>query len=119
MPRSRIVRCLEMDMHIRAHRGEDSLILARPETDKRDVLAVQFEGDLNFLMSLHAGHSLRRGIDDVEVNQFRTSRYHKWKRLGQPGSGTGFADEFFQSCICLYFIWQFLNLPSGDFGPNK
>jgi hypothetical protein len=101
-----------MDMHIRAHRCEDALMLARPEADKRYVLIVQLEWNLNFPMGLHAGHGVARGIDDMEVDQVRPSRHEKWKGVDQPCLGADFADEPFQVWVGPHVIRKCLTLPS-------
>src|ERR1700692_80733 len=108
-----------MGMHIRTHRREDALMLARPEADKCDVLAVLFEWDLDFLMALHTGWSLGRRVDDMEVDQFGPTCHRERERLGQARFGTGFADVLFQFGVGLHLIRQFLAFPRGDFGPNK
>ena len=51
-----VVQRLEMGVYIRTHGRENPLMLARPEADKRHVLAVQFDGtwhDVRLPAGLH------------------------------------------------------------------
>src|SRR5260370_41896397 len=107
-----------MNMDIRPHWGEDALVLARPEPDKRHVLVTQLKWDLDFSMRFHARRSIRRRVDDMEIDQFRLSRHHEWKRLGQPSLCTGFANKSFDIRVGRQFR-NVLGLPSGDFRPHE